>query len=211
MRTNETVVNIFKTDAELKDGMLEFLKNNIDDFGACENEFDISVTNLRNSLAEENAKQLNELITWMYKKVIAEMKYEFILGMKANYEYFNAPSANDFLESDIGIFTKEKNLFALPASAEAQRNIIKINESLAIEDGEFYDGIREYFIYLDTVCPKLMHYYGYITGNRLFAEIIPGYVPSIENTHRYTSVLEEYFGCDLSNITDCAVVGNGEE
>lgn len=210
MKTNETVFNIFKTDAELKDYMLEFLKNNIEDFGACENEFDISMTNLRNSLPEEKTKQLKELITWMYKKVIAGMKYEFMLGMKANYEYFEAPAANDFLESDIGIFTKEKNLFMLPSCVEAQRNIIKLNEALAIDEGEFYDGIREYFIYLDTVCPKLMHYYGYMAGNRLFGEIVPGYTPSIEHTCKYTSILEEYFECKLSNIMECVVDENGE-
>jgi len=209
---NETVFNIFKTDAELKNYMLEFLKNNIEDFRACENEFDISMTNLKNSLSKEKAEELTELISSMYKSVIAGIKYEIMLGMKANYEYFENPVTGNFLESDMGIYTKEKTLYVLPVCVEAQRNIARLNKSLEIEDGEFYDGIREYFIYLETVCPKLAHYFGYLIANDLFAELVPGYAPSIEHTGRYTFILEEYFGCRLdmsAGIRDCVVNDNG--
>lgn len=209
MMTNETVFSIFKTDADLKDFMLDFLKDNIEDFRACENEFDISVTNLKNSLSEGKVEQLNELIAWMYVKMITEMKYELILGMKANYDYYAAPATGNFLESDIGIYTKEKTLFSLPACVEAQRSIMRLNDSLEVDENEFYDGIREYFIYIDTVCPKLSHYIGYLMGNSLLAKIVPGYAPSIEHTYRYTSVLEEYFGCKLDSITECVVRENG--
>lgn len=209
---NETVFGIFKTDAELKDFMLEYLKNNIEDYRACENEFDISMTSLKNSLSKEKSEELTELISSMYKKVVAGIKYEFMLGMKANYDYYEAPATGNFLESDMGIYTKEKTLYMLPACVEAQRNITKLNKSLEIEDGEFYDGIRDYFIYLETVCPKLAHYFGYLMANDLFAEIVPGYAPSIEHTGRYTFLLEEYFGCKLqrtAEIADCVEDDNG--
>ena len=209
---NETVFSIFKTDAELKDFMLDFLKNNIEDFRACENEFDISMSNLKNSLSQEKAEELTELISLMYRKVIAGIKYELMLGIKANYDYYNAPATGNFLESDMGIYTKEKTLNMLPTCVEAQRNIIRLNKRLEIEDGEFYDGIREYFIYLETVCPKLAHYFGYIMANDLFTEIVPGYAPSIEHTGRYTFLLEEYFGCKLDvtgRVADCEVDLNG--
>lgn len=198
---NETVFGILKTDAELKNYMLNFLKCNLEDFRACENEFDISVTNLKNSLSDKE-NELNELISSKYKQVIAVMKYEIMLGMKANYAYFESPATNDFLESDMEIFTKEKMLYVLPTSVEAQKVIARLNRSLEIDDGEFYDGIREYFNYLDTVCPKLAHFFGYLTANRMFAEIIPGYVSSIEHTMKYISLLEAYFGCilDISEL-----------
>lgn len=194
---NETVFGIFKTDAELKNFMLAYLKNNLEDFRACENEFDISITNLRNSLSEEKVCELNELITSMYRQIIAGMKYEIILGMKANYDYYESPATNDFLECDIGIYTKEKTLSVLPAYVEEQKNIMRLIKSLDIDEGEFYDGIREYFIYLDTVCPKLFHFFGYLIGNQLFAEIVPGYTSNIEHIMKYTSLLEDYFGCKL--------------
>lgn len=138
----------------------------------------------------------------MYEKMIAEIKYEVMLGLKANYEYFKAPAANDFLESDMEIYTKEKSLYSLPVCVAAQKEIAELNKTLEIDNEEFYDGIREYYIYLDTVCPKLSHFFGYLIANQMFAEIIPGYSPNFEHTMKYTSLLEEYFGCilDISGL-----------
>lgn len=201
---NKTVFGIFKTDAEIKDYMLRFLKNNLEDFRACENEFDISVSNLKNSLSEDKANKLQQLISAMYAKTIAEIKYELMLGLKANYDYFNSPVMGDFLESDMGIYTREKTLYALPACVDAQKKIEELHKMLEIEDGEFYDGIREYFIYLDTVCPKLAHYIGYMCGNELLCDLVPGYVYSVEYTHKYTAVLEDYFGCEIGFQSDSA-------
>lgn len=194
---NETVFGIFKTDTELKDFMLDFLKCNFEDFRACENEFDISITNLRNYLSEEKVCELNELIASKYRQIIVGMKYEIMLGMKANYDYYESPATNDFLECDIGIYTQEKKLSLLPAYIEEQRKIMRLNKSLDIDEGEFYDGIREYFIYLDTVCPKLSHFLGYLIGNQVFSEIVSGYTINIEHIMKYTSLLEDYFGCKL--------------
>ena len=208
---NETVFGIFKTDAEIKDYMLRFLKNNLEDFRACENEFDISISNLKNSLSEDKTNVLHQLISAMYEKTIAGIKYELMLGLKSNYDYFESPVTGDFLESDMGIYTREKTLYVLPACVEAQKRIIELNKVLEIDEGEFYDGIREYFIYLDTVCPKLSHYFGYIIGNCLFADILPGYAPSVEHTHKYTAVLEDYLGCKLDvALSELCTISGGE-
>ena len=197
MKTNETIFNIFKTDAEIKAGMLELLKNNFEDFRACENEFDIAMTNLTSSLTEEKRALLSELIEVMYMKVVADIKFEAVLGIKNNYEYFKSPMSADFLKCDMGTFMQEKALLTLPVKKELQEKIDRINHILRIEDGEFYECIREYFIYLDTICPKLAHLYGYMAANNILAAFIPGYMCSIEHTQQYLSVIEDYFGCSI--------------
>ena len=51
--------------------------------------------------------------------------------------------------------------------------------------------------HLETVGPKLAHYYGYVLGNQLFPHVIPGYVADPQLTLRYRHTLEAYFGVHI--------------
>ena len=56
----------------------------------------------------------------------------------------------------------------------------------------------EYICYLETVGPKLAHYYGYLLGNAMLHRVIPGYQPDLALTLGYFTMLKNYFGteCD---------------
>ena len=45
---------------------------------------------------------------------------------------------------------------------------------------------------------KLAHYYGYLMGNELLQNCVPGYHSDLVLDIQYTNMLEEYFGCRLS-------------
>ena len=45
---------------------------------------------------------------------------------------------------------------------------------------------------------KLAHYYGYLMGNELLANCIPGYHPDMVLDIKYTHMIEDYFGKRIS-------------
>ena len=60
-----------------------------------------------------------------------------------------------------------------------------------------YEDITAYICHLETVGPKLAHYYGYQLGNQLFLHIVPGYSEDIQLTLRYRRILENYLGISI--------------
>ena len=59
---------------------------------------------------------------------------------------------------------------------------------------EVLDPIIEYYIYLETVCPKLSHYFGYLIGDKLLYALEPGYSRSISVTIPYKILIHKLFG-----------------
>lgn len=61
---------------------------------------------------------------------------------------------------------------------------------LTDEQKKGYDEITTYFMYLETVCPKIAHFYGYLEGNRTLPCTEPGYTEDRVLTFRYRHMLQ---------------------
>ena len=66
--------------------------------------------------------------------------------------------------------------------------------TLTEKQKETYEAVNTYTSHLETVGPKLAHYYGYLLGNELLPWVIPGYHADSVLTIRYTDMLRQYFG-----------------
>ena len=63
---------------------------------------------------------------------------------------------------------------------------------------EVYETVIEYISYLETVCPKLAHFRGYLQGDALMKQTVPSYQPDAALMEQYRKLLEDYLDVDLS-------------
>ena len=56
------------------------------------------------------------------------------------------------------------------------------------------DAIQNYYIYLETIGPKLAHYWGYVFANHFLPLVEPGYVCDGAQTSIYTMELSRELG-----------------
>lgn len=191
MELNKTSVNIFQKDESIMSFMLNILKNSFDDFSSYESKYNIAVHSIK-ALQTNDRFFIDDLISAKYAQIILAIKFEIAVGLKANLYYFNDPVNNDFLEDDIELYTKEKAIRNLPKRMELQQIIESLKPKAS--KNAFYDDIQAFFIFLESTCPKLAHFYGYCLGNTILADYVPGYSINTTHTKRYISHLESYFG-----------------
>ena len=75
----------------------------------------------------------------------------------------------------------------LPQYKTAQNTIQEFLSQLTVEQEETYETVMEYISHLETVVPKLAHYYGYLLGNEMLPNILPGYCEDVRLTLGYTA------------------------
>lgn len=120
-----------------------------------------------------------------------------MLGLKANLDNFVNPTAQSFLTVDSEVYLREETAHRLPEYENAQQVRCGFYAQLSVEQQVIYEDVIEYACYLETVGPKLAHYYGYILGNDFLPLVIPGYHPDSTQTAQYTALLKRYFGKDF--------------
>lgn len=117
-----------------------------------------------------------------------------LLGLKANLDNFSNPVARNFLDVDFEVYLREETAHRLPEYERAQKVRDRFYSLLTPAQQKTYEDVITYTSHLETVGPKLAHYYGYILGNELLPRVIPGYHVDSVLTMRYTAMLEDYFG-----------------
>ena len=117
-----------------------------------------------------------------------------MLGLKANLDHFIDPVARNFLDVDTEVYLREETSHRLPEYKNSKRLRDEFFNRLSPEEKEIYDAVMEYTCYLETVVPKLAHYYGYILGNDLLPQVLPGYHSNTLQTARYEAMLSQYWG-----------------
>lgn len=113
------------------------------------------------------------------------------LGLKENLARFRDP-VRDFLDVGFDVFLQEETAGSLPAIADARRTQAAFFARLSPAEQEIYDAVTEYICYLETVAPKLAHYHGYLLGNDLLPQMVPGYHPDAQQTFRYREMLTHW-------------------
>ena len=87
----------------------------------------------------------------------------------------------------------------LPEYEKAQEIIDAFFATVTLMDRGKLDAIIEYMTYMDTIGPKLAHYYGYIVGNDVLYRLVPGYFQDDVFSMQYRSMLECYWGFHLAS------------
>lgn len=123
-----------------------------------------------------------------------------MLGLKANLDHYIDPIARSFLDVDAEVYLREETAHRLPGYENAQQVRDEFFARLSPEERKIYDAVMEYSCYLETVAPKLAHYYGYILGNELLPQVIPGYHSDALQTAQYEAMLWQYWGNAYSAV-----------
>ena len=164
------------TGQTLTKSLIEFLEQHCGDFPEIQEKYQEAIAQT------EEGKKLAEAID---AQTVSDLLFSVALGLKANLDHFRDPIARTYLEVDPEIYLRESVAHSLPQYIEAQ----KIRDT-----AEYDDDITAYTTYLETVGPKLAHYFGYLLGDELLLRIVPGYQPDRMLTFQYKIMLEQYLG-----------------
>ncbi len=166
------------TGQALTNSLIEFLEQHCEDFPEIREKYQEAIAQT------EKGKELEDAID---AQTASDLLFSAALGLKANLDHFRDPIARTFLEVDPEIYLRESVAHSLPQYIEAQ----KVRAA-----AEANDAIIEYTTYLETVGPKLAHYFGYLLGDELLPRIVPGYQPDLILTIRYRDWVRTYMGID---------------
>lgn len=166
------------TGQALTNSMIEFMEQHFDDFPEIREKYQEAITQA------ESGKALADAID---AQTASDLLFSAALGLKANLEHFRDPVARTFLEVEPEIYLRESVAHCLPQYIEAQ----KIRDA-----AEAIDAVIAYTTYLETIGPKLAHYFGYLLGDELLPRIVPGYQPDPLLSFLYRDWMMEYVGSE---------------
>lgn len=181
----------FLTGKEIVDALIGIMAEKFEGFVQTQRRCSEALGILREELGEDSVKEEMEAIE---RQTASNLFYSGFLGMKANFDNFMNPAAKNFLDADWETFLRENTAKRLPEYEAAQKERDQFFARLSPGQREVHEDVTGYVSYLETVGPKLAHYYGYILGNRLLYRVVPGYHPDMAQTLRYRMMLEGYFG-----------------
>ena len=183
----------------MMDFLIAMVEENFQDFPDVQQGYILAMETLQNSIGENAVHKEREAIC---QQIASTILFSVVLGVQANYHYFSDPVGGNFLNADPEVYLRENIAKHLPEYAAAQQFRSEFYSRLDAAQKELYQPVTEYTSYLETVGPKLAHYFGYLLGNELLQRVVPGYQPDLAFTLQYCIKLEGYFGqqIDLNRI-----------
>lgn len=185
------------TGKEIVDSLIHVMIDNFEDFGKEHIQYEGVMLALQKQVRMENTPSVCDEIDAIQQQISSDLLFSGWLGLKANLDHYIDPIARNFLDVDPETYLREEVAHSLPRYKEAQTVRDRFYDSLSPEQQEMYEFVTTYVTHLETVGPKLAHYYGYLLGNQLFPLIVLGYVPDMSLTSQYRMTLEKYFGQKL--------------
>ena len=185
---------------EIVASVVDVMASNFEDFAAEQIRFKETIALLEEQLEEKSAPSVSEMLEAIYQQIGSRLVFSCFLGLKANLDHYYDPMSRTFVDVDPEVYLRENLVRQLPDYQNAQHIQKKFYVALSSAQQELYEGISMYINYLETVGPKLAHYYGYILGNQLFPCVIPGYDEDLRLTLRYHHMLENYFGIRIKDV-----------
>lgn len=151
-------------------------------------------TNAIDTLRKELGDAVTEEIVAIEQQCASDLLFSGLLGLKANLDNYIDPVARNFLDVDFEVYLREETAHRLSEYERAQKVRDQFYSLLTPAQKEIYEDVITYNSHLETVGPKLAHYFGYILGNELLPRVVPGYHIDSVLTMRYTAMLEDYLG-----------------
>lgn len=195
MITIQTILSQL-TGEEIYTSLIQMMAEEFDDFDASWRQYDRAISILQAELGDDLIINLIESIQQM---TVSNLLFSGVLGIKANLDNYINPVARNFLDVDPDIYLREDTAHRLPKYDTAHKVLERFYAQLTSHQQVLYEDIIRFTSHLETLAPKLAHYYGYLLGNELLPRIIPGYHADMALTMRYRMMLGDYFGkgCSL--------------
>lgn len=178
---------------EIVASLMDVMAENFEDFAADQTCFHETIILLENELGSEVSPSVSDMVDAIYQQIGSCLLFSCFLGLKANLDHFIDPIGRTFLDVDPEVYLREDAAKRFPDYQRAEHVQEEFYAALSAEQKDKYEDISTYVSHLETVGPKLAHYYGYVLGNQLFPHIIPGYIPDSQLTLIYRHMLEEFF------------------
>ena len=186
---------------EIVTTLVDTMAANSEEFVADQTRFIETISFLETELGRNTSPSVNDVVDAIYQQIGSSLLFSCFLGFKANLDHFINPVSRTFLDVDPEIYLRENIAQQLPDYQRAQHVQEQFYNALSPSQKEKYDdGITTYICHLETVGPKLAHYYGYLLGNQLFPRIIPGYISDTQLLIQYRYMLEVYCGLNIEPV-----------
>ena len=183
---------------EMVASLAEVMASNFEDFAADQARFKETLSWLEKKLAKVTDPSVEKLVNSIDQRIGSILIFSYFLGLKANWDHFIDPIGRTFLDVDTEVYLREDIARRLPDYQNAQHTQEQFYTALSPAQQNRYEDITAYICHLETVGPKLAHYYGYLLGNQLFPRIIPGYGEDTPFTFQYRNILENYLGIRIN-------------
>ena len=177
---------------EIVASLVEIMTENFEDFAEDRKRFTETIARLEKELGESASPSVTELVSTINQRIGSMVLFSYFLGLKANWDHFVDPIGRTFLDVDAEVYLREDMAKRLPDYQNAECTQEAFYAALSPAQQDRYEDITAYISHLETVGPKLAHYYGYMLGDQLFPRIIPGYSEDTQLTLTYKHMLEYY-------------------
>lgn len=200
MVTMQNITGLF-SEKEILNMLVKKMEEVFDDFADTKRRYEEAMATLAAESSHWRSVAVQEVQEAVQKKVISILFFSAFLGFWANLQYFFDPVSQDFLNEDFDVFLHEKDARALPEYVSAQSVCDKFYAQISLEQAEKYENVIAYTSYLETIGPKIAHFFGYSLGNKLLYRLVPGYRSDMVHTLRYRMLLEGYLGQNIDWIS----------
>ena len=170
-----------------------YLEENFESFAEVRSRYAKAVERLRNE-GSVMVPSVGDVVDAIEKQTASNLFFSGVLGIKANLDHFLDPMARTVLDVDFDVFLREETARRLPAYEKAQMVIDAFYVLLTPTQKDLFSDILDYISYLETTGPKLAHYYGFILGNEILPNLVPGYYQDHVLTVQYRAMLARYLG-----------------
>lgn len=177
---------------QIMQSLEEYLEENFESFRDVRSQYITVLETLRKTQGVEMSPSVDDLAEAIKRQTISNIVFSAALGLQANYSHFIDPTARTVVDVGFEVFLREDTARRLPEYEKAQAIIETFFSTLSTMQEPCMEMIMEYTSYLDTFAPKLAHYYGYILGNDLLYDLVPGYHLDNVLTMQYRSMLLDY-------------------
>lgn len=192
MLTTQTILEQL-TGSRIVEALITVMEKKFEDFAVDRQRYIAAMDMLRKELGDAAEDEMNAI----ERQSASDLLFSGLLGIKANLDNFINPIARNFLDVDSEVYLREETAHRLPEYESAQEVRCRFYALLSPAQRKTYEDVTTYTSHLETVGPKLAHYYGYLLGNELLPRVVPGYHADAVQTNRYTAKLKEYFGKSL--------------
>ena len=188
-----TMFDCFKKDVMVSE-LIAFMERNIEGFDESRKKYIDCINMLKAELGNAAENSVNDFDAAIHDAICILLTQSAYLGFKANLDYFENPIANNFLTVDPEIYLREGAARQLTDYSMAYAKIESFYAQLSPEIKEKTEAITDYESHLETIGPKLAHYWAFKKANSFYSHVIPGYHVPTQFTHAYEHMLSEYMG-----------------
>lgn len=174
--------------------LVSYAEQIFDDFKEVHSKYLRTIEQFRREIGKDVSPTVDELVDAIDRQTASNLFFSGVLGIQSNYEHFINPMARTVLDVDCDVYLRENTARRLPEYEKAEEIIDAFFANLTSAQKEQFSDVMSYISYLETIGPKLAHYYGYVLGNKVLYMLVPGYCPDDVLTIRYTNMLNRYMG-----------------